>query len=789
MMHEQYATAPTADRGVREHFARVSAEFQAFLTLASAFYEHLRDCFAKWLQANRASRLSVEGAELPDAVAVNVARCRHSLHRCFVFLGDLARYRELHSQKAKKNFAAAESFYYKALEVIPENGNPHNQLAVLATYVEAETVAVYRYCRSLLIAHPFATAEENLALLFERSRQRPLAAPLPVGVSLTSTSPSKEKSSFLKSFLHRLTRMHGILFSLASRTANTSANNGAPPRSGALTYPRDMEALLFKDLSVLLNAGVVGDALLLKIVVTNIFCIIRTFTSDNQSLEDSILLAIQTSTVVMDYLIANISSKQRQAGSGSPEKFAAGMRLLGPISVFCDFLHCNSEYLKAVAKLHASQKTGNTINQGNTTPFVATFLENLATFLNHPTVKQLYLPLVSGMTDANQQSDLLREQQLMLKENIELRGFSPLESLLAGDSNWSGGSQSYSALPEAEAVKIRARNLYHFAKMLSSENFEGEPLLFVDAKGEFVIEYPISTATVASSNLPSQGFGSSQLLSYSAVLLGNSGIPKPSPPPPPPMPPQPQHQHQQQSADADDDFDDEVIVFQPSPALAAMNRNGASGGSMSFSEKSTFDSLSASEPFSLRSPSPPLSGANDGPDPLGSRFSGSGAIGSSIGYPSFHSFGDFSGFSGQGLLSGWGNGAGNGQAPVPTMGMSTGAFSSGTSMFPLDQGSGLFPLMDDLAAVERASTQYQREESSLSSILGSHSSRQSTGSIGAFSSASLSPVGARASARPPPGFSGMTPFGSQETDDASSGIEELSARAQPFFTRNPFINP
>jgi len=69
-------------------------------------------------------------------------KCRQSIHRCLVFLGDLARYRELHSQKARKNFSVAEGYYYRALAVMPENGNPHNQLAVLATYIEAETIAV-----------------------------------------------------------------------------------------------------------------------------------------------------------------------------------------------------------------------------------------------------------------------------------------------------------------------------------------------------------------------------------------------------------------------------------------------------------------------------------------------------------------------------------------------------------------------------------------------------------------------------------------------------------------------
>lgn len=81
------------------------------------------------------------------------------------------RYRELHSESSRKDWSQAEKWYYQAIDTLPANGNPHNQLAVLATYTEAECVAVYRYCRALLCEQPFPTAKENLALLFEKNKQ------------------------------------------------------------------------------------------------------------------------------------------------------------------------------------------------------------------------------------------------------------------------------------------------------------------------------------------------------------------------------------------------------------------------------------------------------------------------------------------------------------------------------------------------------------------------------------------------------------------------------------------
>ena len=42
------------------------------------------------------------------------------------------------------------------------------QLAVLATYINDELLAVYRYFRSLAVETPFLTARDNLILHFEK---------------------------------------------------------------------------------------------------------------------------------------------------------------------------------------------------------------------------------------------------------------------------------------------------------------------------------------------------------------------------------------------------------------------------------------------------------------------------------------------------------------------------------------------------------------------------------------------------------------------------------------------
>lgn len=109
-------------------------------------------------------------------------------HRFLVCLGDLARYRELCGKSVKSsNWSAAASYYLEATMIWPDGGNPQNQLAVLATYVGDDFLALYHCIRSLAVKDPFPDAWNNLILLFDRNRS----------CSLPSLS-SEDQFDFLK---------------------------------------------------------------------------------------------------------------------------------------------------------------------------------------------------------------------------------------------------------------------------------------------------------------------------------------------------------------------------------------------------------------------------------------------------------------------------------------------------------------------------------------------------------------------------------------------------------------
>ena len=97
-----------------------------------------------------------------------------TLAQCFLYLGDLTRYRDSGSDAAASHriVAQAASFYQVAALLSPRWGNPHNQLAVLCLSAKDDLTAVYRYARSLASATPFPTARDNLMQVLERNRQQ-----------------------------------------------------------------------------------------------------------------------------------------------------------------------------------------------------------------------------------------------------------------------------------------------------------------------------------------------------------------------------------------------------------------------------------------------------------------------------------------------------------------------------------------------------------------------------------------------------------------------------------------
>ncbi|RCV10921.1 hypothetical protein SETIT_2G146700v2 [Setaria italica] len=227
---------------------RIKSAFKSFLSEATGFYH---DLMLK-IKSNCGLPLGYfpegfENASNSDKKTAQLRKGLISCHRCLIYLGDLARYKSLHGDgdSASREYAAASSYYKEAASIYPSSGNPHHQLAILASYSGNEVVAVYRYFRSLAADTPFSTARDNLIILFEKNRQSygqlpdnnkvPIAKILPPRSSgrgrgrgevrfqpkdVNTETVAREREcnipDTLKTFYIRFVRLNGILFTRTS---------------------------------------------------------------------------------------------------------------------------------------------------------------------------------------------------------------------------------------------------------------------------------------------------------------------------------------------------------------------------------------------------------------------------------------------------------------------------------------------------------------------------------------------------------------------------------------------
>ncbi|SPO27955.1 uncharacterized protein UTRI_05098 [Ustilago trichophora] len=134
---------------------------------------------------SRATRQANEPDETLSQAALLPAKRIHLitlLHKFLIFCGDLARYREMsahdHENDASGNkkgknlprydFSRASAFYEQARLILPDQGNPSNQLAVVSTYKGDTFASLYYYYRALCVKTPFAKAKINLEKLLSK---------------------------------------------------------------------------------------------------------------------------------------------------------------------------------------------------------------------------------------------------------------------------------------------------------------------------------------------------------------------------------------------------------------------------------------------------------------------------------------------------------------------------------------------------------------------------------------------------------------------------------------------
>ncbi|XP_059419432.1 nonsense-mediated mRNA decay factor SMG7 isoform X2 [Carassius carassius] len=142
--------------------SEVQANLSLFLEAASGFYTQLLQELCTVFNVDlpcrvKSSQLGIISNKQSSTSAIvkpQPSSCAYICQHCLVHLGDIARYRNQTSQ--------AESYYRHAAQLVPSNGQPYNQLAILASSKGDHLTTIFYYCRSIAVKFPFPAASTNL---------------------------------------------------------------------------------------------------------------------------------------------------------------------------------------------------------------------------------------------------------------------------------------------------------------------------------------------------------------------------------------------------------------------------------------------------------------------------------------------------------------------------------------------------------------------------------------------------------------------------------------------------
>ncbi|CAL0315844.1 unnamed protein product [Lupinus luteus] len=419
-----------------------------------------------------------------------------SCHRCLIYLGDLARYKGLYGkgESIKREFAAASSYYLQAASLWPSSGNPHHQLALLASYSGDEVGTIYRYFRSLAVDSPFTTARDNLIVAFEKNRKNysqlcgdvkalaakessghltgkgrgKVEAKLATGGTGVEACPKKEGVSNIqeayKSFCTCFVRLNGILFT------RTSLETFSEVLSLVST---GLHKLLSSGQNEELNFGmdtVENGLAIVRIVSITIFTV-HSVNKESESqtyaeiVQRAVLLqnAFTAAFELMSFIVERCIQLQDPSSS----------YLLPGILVFVEWLACYPDFA-----------AGNNVDEKQAI-VRSKFWVHCISFLN----KLLSVGPMSIEDDEDEAcfNNMSRyeegetENRVALWEDIELRGFVPLlpaQTILDFSRNHSLGSGG-----EKER-KARVKRILAAGKVLANVVRIDQKMIYFNSKGK-----------------------------------------------------------------------------------------------------------------------------------------------------------------------------------------------------------------------------------------------------------------------------------------------------------------
>eukprot|EP00794_Sanderia_malayensis_P015904 gene15904-17504_t len=216
------------------------------------------------------------------------------------------------SARYKNDINQAETYYKKASTIVAVNGQPYNQLAIIASSKGEHLKAIFYYCKSVLVQNPFPAAVSNLQKTLNQfcSRQ---------SLSILSKTTCSSVEEFISLFL----QYHGSVYLMHN--------------IDKLSSMQDRILADFKVIQDEFNANQ-----LLYLTVLNIFTIYKNKPKEDDEQDDCFANEeIEVSNLVMEFSLLFYRCIVTLAASycGSEDE-ADSDRFLPSIKVFSDYILC-----------------------------------------------------------------------------------------------------------------------------------------------------------------------------------------------------------------------------------------------------------------------------------------------------------------------------------------------------------------------------------------------------------------------------------------------------------------
>ncbi|XVF04847.1 hypothetical protein REPUB_Repub05bG0120600 [Reevesia pubescens] len=547
-----------------DRLSKIRLQFKTFLSEATGFYHDLiLKIRAKYglpfgyFSDDSESQIVMDKDGKKSA---DIKKGLVSCHRCLIYLGDLARYKGLYGDGDSKSreYVAASSYYVQAASILPSSGNPHHQLAILASYSGDELLAVYRYFRSLAVDNPFSTARDNLIVAFEKNRHNYSQLPGDVKTSLVKepavrlsgkgrgkveaklaskdanmeSSPAKEKVSGVqdtfKSFCIRFVRLNGILFT----------------RTSLETFA-DVLTVVSRDLCELLSSGPEGELNFGTDAAENALLLVRlvsilVFTVHNLKKESegqTYAEIVQRAALLQNAFTAVFELMGHVVERCSQLQDVSSSYTLPAILVFVEWLACCPDVAAAGGDVDEKQSITRSLFWKRCISFLNKILSTRPMCIDDDEDETCFFNM-------SRYEEGETENRLALWEDFELRGFLPL---VPAHMILDFSRKSSFVSDGDKEKKARVKRILAAGKALANVIRVDKKTVCFDSKAKkFLIGVEPSEDVTFSSSTPlaTNGVGH-ETPSEKTINIGNvQPIPQPR-------------------MVGEEDDDDEVIVFQP----------------------------------------------------------------------------------------------------------------------------------------------------------------------------------------------------------------------------------